>query len=438
MPDQPDFAGYFQAYLDRGLTPQQAIQALEGVSPAGQAAASNWLKQQQLGAQGSSPLAQAARYPLMAGSQALTGLENTLSLPERGMDWVGRELGGGAVFRQPEETAAPLTNALGATNNLAMIPGYGPHPVAEGLLAAGARGIGGALPMIPLGPSVVGSLVPAAVGGVSGEMAHLALPESRLAPMIAGTAGAVMSGGLGQMFQETPEAAAVPTAEEAIGKVTSDLGEPTTTMLQAGQRIKNELTDRAVLASAGRGPGIPFSAGDMKSFRKLPPYKVAVRLARDPDNMLALRQSMPGQADALTAGVLNDRGISGFKGMTKSQEGLGAFLPDQGHQQMLQDAAKPAAAAAASPDSASHSLIAGGIGSIIGAGLTHMGYLPGGEFMGGEIGALGGYMAERAVHAVSNHVARSILAPWMLHAVGTGAAAGAAGGQPSAPVLPTQ
>lgn len=434
----PDIAGYFQAAYAHGLTPQQAIQNLEGFSPVAAAQASGWLHQQQLGGQGASPVAQVARYPLMAASEALSGLENTLSLPERGMDWLGRELGGGAVFRQPEQTAPALTNQLGITNNLALIPGYGPYPNAEQVMAAGARGAGGALSMLPMGPSLAGTVIPGAVGGMMGEAAHEAFPNSTLAPMVAGAAGAVLTGGLGQMFQRAPEAAAVPTVGDAIDKVTSDLGEANTTMRQAGTRIKEGLLDRQTLDAFGRGPGVPFSAGDMKSYLKLPPYKLAQRLAGDPDNMLALRANMPEEADALTAGVLNDRGISGWKGMTKSQEGLNAFLPSEEHQQLLSDAATPTPVAKPSPDLASHSLIAGGIGSILGAGLTHYGMLPGGEFMGGEIGALGGYMGERVVHAFSNHVARSILAPWMLHAAGVGATAGAAGGMPTAPVLPMQ
>lgn len=441
---QPDFQGYFQKAYSLGLTPQQAIQQLEGVSQTAQAQAANWLRQQQLGGQGASPIAQAARYPLLAGSQALSGFENTLALPERGLDWIGRELGGGRFFNQPEQTAAPLTNALGATNNLALTPGYGPNPRTEQVLAAGARGVGGALPLLPLGPSVAGTIVPGAVGGVTGELAHQAFPQSSWIPAVAGIGAGILTGGLGQAFRREPTEVLpeAPGFQDAINKVTGDLGQSGTTMRQAGQQIKSELEDRSILSGFGKGPGVPFSEGDMKSYLKLPPYKLATRLAGDPDNLLQLRDEMPDQADALAAGVLNDRGLSGWKGMNKSPEGLNAFLPSGEHRQLLEASAEsptgdvePSGAVA---DRASHALIAGGVGSILGAGLTHMGLLPGGEFMGGEIGALGGYMGKQVVDALANHTARSILAPWLMHSAGVGAASGAVGGMPTAPVLPVQ
>lgn len=154
----------------------------------------------------SSPL---PRQGAMLGSNFLSGAESGLdvlggaiipgaSLLREGLNYLAPDAtpaerspaGLASAILHPGGVAEGLTSAAGLTNN----PFLAPQSSGEALAAAAARGTGSAAAMLPMGGGVIPSLLSGAAGGAAGEATHQLLPDSKIAPLVAGTLAGLVTG----------------------------------------------------------------------------------------------------------------------------------------------------------------------------------------------------------------------------------------------------
>lgn len=171
-------------------------------------------------------LDRAARLAKMAGSRAVKGVatgigaigdvENALTdvankyVPESIKSAVNAIPRGLRLGNVPttEETVG-LTNKLGLTGR----PELEPRSQGERYLAAGAEGLGSAVPFMALPGSAVVAGAAGATGGMSGEAAHQLYPESELAPII----GGVLGGGGVQIAHSAISSSKILKAARSLG-----------------------------------------------------------------------------------------------------------------------------------------------------------------------------------------------------------------------------
>lgn len=405
-------AGYtpqeiYQHAIASGYTPQQIETALRG-------------------AQFSGPL----RLPAMLGSAAVEGLDQTLGLPGEAVNLATNALGLGRPFATGQ-TFERLTNEAGLTNNLALTPGAGEFPEAERLVAGAGRGVGGALPFLlggPLGgiPAAL-TLGSGAASGAVGEAAHEMAPNSTLLPAIAGGAAGILAGGIGAGLRPGPAPAA-----QVLDDTVSQLGGfPGTTYMTVGQQIKQKLAAIDHLRSLGQAAAPALPQKTLTSYLRMQPSKLTERLFSEPENLQILNPLMPDEMSLLGAARLNRFGIAGWQGSKLQPEVKDVIVPDQGLQDRLDELAnRPPAPKANVVHSVSEPLIAGTLGAMGGAGLAHIGVLPGGEMFAGELGSLVGMGGDAVRRVIAHHAAKSLLEPWIYGMGAEGAATGNAGGQP--------
>src|SRR3954466_8741593 len=90
-----------------------------------------------------------------------------------------------------------VTDRMGVTGNPKAVPGKGEFPNLEGYGSAAVTGAVSALPWALTGAPVPGLLLSGALGDTAGVAAHQLLPDSTIAPMVAGLAGGFAGGGIG-------------------------------------------------------------------------------------------------------------------------------------------------------------------------------------------------------------------------------------------------
>ena len=354
------------------------------------------------------------RYPAMAGSEALSGLESWESLPAEGINWLTSKIA--PSFPQVPDIHQ-YTDQLGLTNNISLIPGMGPYPEAERVGAGAMRGVGASSPALAMGPPGLLALGAGAAGGAIGQLVGDA-SGSPLMGAIAGGGVGLLGGGGASLFREGD--LSVP---EQLSNVKQAIGAPNADIYTAGRQLQNDLAQQQWLGAGGFGSGTALPQATVNSILKAKPMQAANMVLKDPDTLSTLRSEMPDTVDQLAGGMIWQNPMQWNRMPSKGQD---ALLPNEEHQQMLEDALSTKKTAAVAGSGVAEPLAATLAGGILGAGLSHFLHLPFGEYMGGEIGSA---LALGADTLRSRAVAAAIVNPWVRGATAAGTLGGIAGSQ---------
>lgn len=350
------------------------------------------------------------RLPAMVGSEALAGLESLESVPAQVLTALARNVGqplADAVGLGPipeVPNIEHLSDSLGLTNNPRLLPGYGPNPATEELLAGTARGVGGALPMF-LGGPVLGSIGVGlgALGGASGEVLRQNFPNNPILPIAAPMALGLLGGGAAGVMMAQRAAAAAPSVAQQFGDITAGLGAGDTTIRSAGLNLKNALNTRTIDFLQNEG---------LQNVAAAQPHKIPDMILKDPDLAEAVRRIEPDAMDQITGAMIlrNPRQWNRLQ-----PEVQNSALPDPEMQSQLEtalDAAKKGGtnpmAELAKQGSNWRYIIGGGLGLMA----QHLGVLP--HYVDPLSASFLGEAAGELYHrSVSNQAARMILQPIM-------------------------
>lgn len=366
----------------------------------------------------------------MTGSEALSGLENTLTMPQRGMNWVGRNaidpvsnyLGGDPNLYEkwkgsPLPTPVDLqnwTNRVGFTNNPSLVPGYGPNPGSERIMAGSARGIGGNLVFGPMA-ALLGGLA-----GGTGEAVSQATGSQALGTL-AGT-GVGLAGGFTGIGKPSAELEAPPplSVDEMKTNIKNVIGPSDATLYSAGQNLQDELSNYKP------GAILPVNIHN-KLVNAQNPGNAVSSILNDPKTLSVIRQRLPDVADQIAVGAL-DRNLSQVNNLFP--ESKAQLYPDLGTQQMISDASLaskgPRATPVAPPSpGVSEPLLAYGLGGLGMLGAHYMGYFPGiGEAGAEAIGSTGMLALDMLKSRVAAH---AVLDPYIRNSMAQGMVGGSAG-----------
>lgn len=382
-----------------------------------------YIASQQFGGAGAPVAEQVLRYPGIAVEQGLSGLESTIGLPERGINYLSGKVGqlmGRQLPQVPDIGAAAenLTNVMRLTNSPALTPGYGALPGLERIIGEGARGAGAALPFLATGmPPALLFPGAAASGAAAGATEQLTGPNS-IAPALVGLGVGALTGGLANALKPREDFG------ETFNKIAGDMGASGATMMTAGQAIKQKL-ESLTLAQI-QPPNTPAGArllgvapnmiGDAAN-----PNAVAGRFLQDPELLGALKQIAPAEVNQLAGAVIRRSAPQVRALQTNAPETADTlFTPAQ--QKTIGAALDRAGAQEPKSEVGARfgKYIAGGA---IGSALGGLSFGIPGEIFGGYVGELGATIG-------SNLAARSILGPWMRQQAAAGIAAGSAQTRP--------
>lgn len=372
-----------------------------------------YLKGIQYGAEGGVPAA--VRPYLMTGSEILSGLGEVGSIPARLMG-----LQGPSILQQ-----------AGAINNPHLVPGLGANPVAENILAGGARGFGAGLPMAAFGPTgAMGTLASAAGGVIGAGLEQLAPGLPRWVPAAAGATVGLLGGGIGEAIGGAigkAIAPAVPTAADFLSNAITTLGGTKlgpggwgTTYKSVGQEIKNELAANKMLSSASPPLAAPtaLETGLRDKYLTMKPAAVSRDLLGNENALQVLRDENPELANKLGAANIN---LGGWTKLGDKTEIKDLLIDDDALKFGVENAFKQPAATTGKARSLTSQIteplgltLAGELaGSMIGHYL-----IPGmGDYIGGTLGGMAALSGDMALR----HGAQMVLDPVIRNAgFGTG------------------
>ncbi len=355
------------------------------------------------------------RYPAIAGGGAVSGAESTLELPFAAanalINRVNPLITGAGYHAFPNVPDLPGyiqqgTDWLGITNNPRYFPGAGAAPEAERMLDATARGVGAAVPALAIGNAPAALTL--SLGGVSGatsELAREAAPGVNWLPPAVGLATGLAGGATASLLRS------VPSAAKAMDAIASDIGASDATVMSAGKDLQDELT---LIKSGRHDSALPSK--DVNRLLNLRPDQATNSVLRDPGTLQILRSESPDVADQIAGAMLNR---SGQQWRNLQPEAQDALLPSAEHQNMLNKALEGTAAAPGAGEKITHFIVGGGVG----AGLAHLGLIPGGDILG----SIGGEAASVMYDAFRSHMAaRRMLEPWLSGPTVAGGLAGQA------------